>query len=315
MRTYAELATTETLDWLMSGDASVRYGVERYLLGADAETLERERSFIARSGWCARLLAEQDRDGRWAGALYSPKYTSTHYTLLTLRRLNLPPTDPKARAAALILLDAGFREDHGVNYSSAVEARAETCISGMCLSMFSYFGLEDDRIRLLAEHLIEQQMPDGGWNCQRHRGATHGSFHTTTSTLEGLSDYLHANLGADPAVRSAISRGQDFLLRHRLFKSDHTGAVVSPAMTRFPFPPMWQHDVLRALDHFASTAASRDERASDAIGLVLSKQRSDGRFPQYRGPSGNYFFPFETVGRASRINTLRVLRVLKWWAE
>jgi hypothetical protein len=194
-------------------------------------------------------------------------------------------------------------------------AGGETCISGMCLSMFSYFGIRDERVDLLAAHVLDEQMKDRGWNCQRPRGATHSSFHTTASVLEGLWDYLSSHPDTTLPVAEALAGGREFLLEHRLFRSHTTGEVVSEAMTRFPFPPQWQHDVMRALDYFALSGAEPDERASDAIALVLGKADRDGRWHQYRGPDGSYHFAIEEPGMQSRPNTMRALRALRWWGE
>jgi hypothetical protein len=110
-----------------------------------------------------------------------------------------------------------------------------------------------------------------------------------------------------------MEHGRRFLLDHRMFRSHTTGDVVSAAMTRFPFPPHWQYDVMRALDHFALASAHPDRNAADAIELVESKVGSDGRWRQYRGASGEYHFAIEQPGRPSRANTMRALRALKWW--
>jgi hypothetical protein len=86
-------------------------------------------------------------------------------------------------------------------------------------------------------------------------------------------------------------------------------------MTRFPFPPRWQYDVLRALDYFLSVKAERDERLEDPITLLLGKRKADRRWPAYRGPSGLVFFEMEKAGEPGRANTLRALRVLRWWDQ
>ena len=76
-----ELYSTDTIDWLLAGYPAVRFGVMRDLLDADAPSLAHEQSLIATSGWGARLLEKQDAMGTWSGSLYSPKFTSTHFTL------------------------------------------------------------------------------------------------------------------------------------------------------------------------------------------------------------------------------------------
>ena len=59
----------------------------------------------------------------------------------------------------------------------------------MVLSILAYFNFQDERVAGLVGHLLDQQMVDGGWNCQSYQGATHSSFHTTISVLEGLREY------------------------------------------------------------------------------------------------------------------------------
>lgn len=184
----------------------------------------------------------------------------------------------------------------------------------MCLSLYSYFRLVDPRVTTLAEYLLSVQMPDGGWNCRHLRGATHSSFHTTASALEGLRDFHLAHPGHGLPVSVALERGREFFLQHKLYRSHRTGEVVNESMTRFPFPPMWQHDVLRVLDHFAAVDAPRDERLRDPIELVSATRDATGRYPQHRARSGKYQFTLETEGKPGRMNTLRALRVLRWWA-
>ena len=48
----------------------------RDLQDAPRAEVDAARSRVASEGWGARLLDLQDDDGRWAGALYSPKWTS-----------------------------------------------------------------------------------------------------------------------------------------------------------------------------------------------------------------------------------------------
>src|SRR6185295_8276118 len=101
----------------------------------------------------------------------------------------------------------------------------------------SYFQYDDDRVDTVAEHLLEQQMPDGGWNCRRDLGATHASVHTTISVLEGLRLYELQRRRKLAAVRAAQARGREFLLVHRLFRSHRTGEIIKPIFVQFSFPP------------------------------------------------------------------------------
>jgi hypothetical protein len=190
-------------------------------------------------------------------------------------------------------------------------AASETCVTGMDVSVSSALGLDDDRLPAMVEFLLREQMPDGGWNCRRYQGATHGSFHTTISVLEALLDYDAAR--GIPATDESQLRGREFLMRHHLFRSHRTGEVVDDRMTRFAFPPRWHYDVLRALDYFRSAEAERDPRLEEAIALVEKRRGADGRWTLPAPFPGRVHFRMEQAGTPSRWNTLRCLRVLRWW--
>jgi hypothetical protein len=115
-------------------------------------------------------------------------------------------------------------------------------------------------------------------------------------------------------VRAAQRRGREFLLMHRLFRSDRSGEIIKPVFTRFAFPPRWHYDILRALDHFQAVNAPRDRRLAEAIAIVQSTLRSDGRWSLQNRWKGKTYFEMERLGAPSRWNTLRALRVLKWWS-
>src|SRR5213594_3643358 len=311
--------TEQIMIWLLQGDPAIRWQVLQDVAGRADSAVERVRRKVARDGWGARLLARQDRDGKWAGGLssdgglYSPKWISTTYTMLLLRDFGIPPTNRKARRACPHLLDQGLQRDGGINYGW--RGRSETCITGMVLSLLSYFEHDDDRLDTLADYLLKEQMSDGGWNCQRPYGATHSSVNTTISVLEGLRLYEQHRGRNAPAAQAAQRRGREFLLAHRLFRSDRTGEIIKPIFLRFSFPPQWHYDILRALDYFRAVNAPGDERLAEAIAIVRNGQREDGRWPLQNNYKGKTYFPLERVGAPSRWNTLRALRVLRWWEQ
>jgi hypothetical protein len=318
-RAASRLRSDPTIDWLLTGDPSIRWQTLA-LLDQPDRAVARERAKVAREGWGARLLAKQGRSGAWGGGssdggLYTPKWTSTTYTMLLLRDLGLPANSQQARKGCRLLLDHGLQPDGGINYGTWAKwiGRGETCITGMVLSILSHFELRDDRLDTVADRLLEEQMPDGGWNCRRDRGATHSSMHTTINALEGLRLYRLHRKGAARAVRAAEAKAREFLLAHRLFRSHRTGEVIKPAFIRFAFPPRWHYDVLRALDWFQAVDAPRDPRLAEPIDLVRSRRRAGGDWPLESRYPGKTHFEMERVTGSSRWNTLRALRVLKWW--
>jgi hypothetical protein len=309
MKSRLEPTENEVSRWLLEGDVAIRWQTLRDVVGSPRRVVERERDKVGRDGWGARLLSLQDPLGTWGRGLYTPKWTSTTYTLLLLRDLGLVPSEATLRGCQ-ILLDEGLRADGGINFKTE---RSETCITGMTLSVVSYFGCNDKRLDVIAGHLLNEQMSDGGWNCRRWRGATHSSVHTSISVLEGLRLYELRRRTGQREVRAAQSRGREFLLAHRLFRSHRTGKVIKPEFKLFAFPPRWHYDVLRALDYFQAVRAPRDSRLGDAIALVEAKRQGDGRWPLDNSYRGKSFFELERRGQPSRWNTLRALRVLKWW--
>jgi hypothetical protein len=319
----SRLQADQVVRWLLDGDPAIRWQSLRDLVGAPERTVARERQKISGHGWGARLLAKQDRKGTWAGGqtsdrgLYSPKWTSTTYTMLLLRDFGLPATNRPARKACAILLDEGLQPDGGINYGIWAKwtRRSETCVTGMVLSILSHFQYQDSRLDTVAGHLLDQQMPDGGWNCRRYAGATHSSVHTTISALEGLRHYELYRPHKAREARSAQHRGREFLLKHRLFRSHRTGEIIKPLFTRFSFPPRWHYDILRALDYFQAVNAPPDPRLAEAIEIVRSTRRKDGRWPLQHTYKGKTYFELERLGAPSRWNTLRAMRVLKWWSQ
>jgi hypothetical protein len=312
MYNFAMETHSETIRWLLQGDAAVRWQVLRDLCNEPAHVYENERAQVASEGWGAQLLSRQDTDDHWGGGIYSPKWKSTTYTLLLLRQLGLPPENPQASRGCEKFFFRGLEKDGGINFWKSFQ-HSETCINGMLLTLLSYFRFPDERIHSVTAFLLREQMPDGGWNCERIKGATHASFHTTISVLEGLDEYGARYPENLSAVIEARAKAHGFLLQHRLYKSHRTGEPADYQMTLMHFPPRWRYDFLRGLDYFQRINAPKDECMNDAIELLLAKQNTDGTWPLNAPWPGLVYFHMEETGQPSRWNTLRALRVLKWW--
>ena len=131
--------------------------------------------------------------------------------------------------------------------------------------------------------------------------------------LEGLLAYERAGRKS-AAVTKARKRGEDYLLERRMFRSLRTGEVIDKRWLRFSFPTFWHYDVLRGLDYLRNAGIKPDRRVSEAIETVIEPRHQNGRWP-LNGLYGERI-PLEmetTVGKASHWNTLRALRVLRWY--
>lgn len=185
------VATTEkeVVDWLLGADVAVAFQTARDLLGQDRPDL-RER--IASEGQGAALLAARGANGHWGRGSYQPKWTSSHYTLLELKNLGLSPETEPARETVQLILRREKSRDGGLNPTATV-AWSDACVNAMALGYSAYFGAEQAQLSSVVDFLLDQRVPDGGFNCQwnkSRRATTHSSVHTTLSVMEGVTEYL-----------------------------------------------------------------------------------------------------------------------------
>ena len=291
------------VEWLLSSkEAAIRYLTRRDVLGEDDAE---ERARIS-DGAIVRALLRNQRGNpykKWQGA---------HWRLVALADLELPAGEPRALAAAEQVLDwlTGVGHRRSVRVVNGLTRR---CASqeGNALAACARLGLRDDpRVELLARSLVEWQWPDGGWNCD-DRATRRSSFHESLAPTWGLHEY-----GADWS-RAAARQAAELFLEHRLFRRLATGEPLHPSVVELHYPPYWHYDVLQALVVIWRLGLIRDARCADALDLLESKRRQDGRWsaarPWWRRP-GSSGSNVEVVdwGRAeaNEMVTLNALRVL-----
>ncbi len=191
--------------------------------------------------------------------------------------------------------------------------RVDLCHLGFWLGLGAHFMGEDPRLPPLGEAVLSAQLDDGGWNCHvRNRPATrHSSFHTTFNVLENLRIAAEGGIVPERAFRAAEARAVEFMLSHRLYRSDRTGEVISERFMHLTYPWHWHYTVLRGLDYMRLTPAISDERMTDPIDLLRDKRKPNGRWPLQKRIPGTLLVEMEKPGKDSRWNTLRALRVLR----
>src|ERR1044072_8795033 len=98
-----------------------------------------------------------------------------------------------------------------------------------------------------------------------------------------------------------------------MYRSLRTGKVIDSSWGRFQYPPSYRYDVLRGLDYLRSAGVKSDKRIAEAIKIVRARRHQNGLWPLNRSDPRRFPPDMEPgVGRRSRWNTLRALRVLKW---
>ena len=331
------------LDWLLDSDPSVRWQAQQYLANAPADVVAAERARVVTDGWGARLLALRGEDGQWAGGAYfsaqagksgvgpsggadatdSPEdsgglegagervqpWTATTYSLLLLRDFGVDPGSKQMRRTVALVRDNCRWEEGRQPYFTG---EVEPCINGMAVGLGAYFGQDVDGV---VARLVNDQLDDGGWNCWAEYGAVVSSAATTINVLEGLLAHEQSTGGSAESIE-ARRRGEQYLLERRLFRRKSTGEVIDPAWLQFSFPTRWHYDVLRALEYFRSAGGPPDPRLAEAIELLRSKRQPDGAWLLKNTHPGQVHFELEDGdGRPSRWNTLRALRVLRWYED
>src|ERR1700733_11807932 len=290
--------------WLLDSDPAIRWQVMRDLTGESPNVIAAERSRVATEGWGAKLLALQSPAGHWGG----PKWDLvTLYSLVVLKDLGLDPASKQARK--MIHRVDKHLVFKPLNNRPYLHGETEPCINGRILGIGSYFKEPNDA---LANQLLGEQLEDGGWNCDAPK-SRRSSFHTTICVLEGLLEYERAR-GKSAAVAKARKRAENYLLERRMFCSLRTGAVIDKRWLRFSFPPFWHYDVLRGLDYLRSAGNKPESRGREGLKTVFARRPQSGRWPLNLLHPEYIPLAMETeVGRESRWNTLRALRVWRWY--
>ncbi len=304
---------SEVIRWLLEGDVSIQYQTHRDLLKSEPEILDRLRKRIATEGWGYEILKKQHPDGHWGRAFYQPKWTSTNYTLLDLRGLCAPRVAEIMKSIHQVA-DTCIGPDGGINGSVTVK-ESDLCINGMFLNCACYFGIEEKRLESVVDFVISQQMEDGAFNCLLSRyGAKHSSVHTTINVLEGINEYITQGYGYRRGEFMRIEKeAREFLLLHRLFRSDRTGEIIHPAMLIPAYPTRWKYDILRALEYFREAGAPYDERMREALEIITQKRTRDGRWKVPAHYPGAVHVEMERSGEVSRWNTLRAMRTIEYF--
>jgi hypothetical protein len=302
------------LKWLVDSDPAIRWQVMRDLTTEAPDAIAAERSRVATEGWGAQLLARQAPAGNFGRPKDDRGLLVTLYSLVLLKELGLDPASKEAYK----MID---RVDKRLVFKwhsnrPFFHGETEPCINGRILGIGAYFKEPNDA---LAKQLLSEQLADGGWNCEaqeespKRPKSRRSSFHTTICVLEGLLDYERAGRKS-VAVTRARKRGENYLLERGMFRSLRTGEVIDQRWLRFSFPTFWHYDVLRGLDYLRNAGIKPDRRMSEAINIVIERRHQNGRWPLNLLHREHIPLEMEAaVGSASRWNTLRALRVLRWY--
>ncbi|MBC8504043.1 MAG: hypothetical protein H8D34_04255 [Chloroflexi bacterium] len=299
----------QLIDYLLEGDVSIRYQVHRDLLATEKPDLQDR---IATEGWGAQFLSFRKKEGHWGQRFYQPKWISTHYTILDLKNLAISPKNEDIRQSISQVIQNLKGPDGGI-FPIGKERKSDVCVNGMFLNYAAYFLISEDDLKSIVDFLLSEHMKDGGFNCNSNTiGAVHSSLHSTISVIEGILEYAKNGYGYKrEELQEAEEKSREFLLQHRLFRSDQADNIIDKKMLMLSYPSRWRYDILRALDYFQFARISYDPRMQDALDILKKKRRSDNKWPVQAKHPGQTHFDMEKTGGPSRWNTLRAMRVFK----
>lgn len=304
-------ASSRVIDWLLEeSEPSARYFTLVRLLGEDENSarVKKTREAIGQKGWAAHYFSKQKEKTYWdsATSCYSPKFSACAWRLIVLADLGVPGDDPRIRNCVDHYLSlhnfesGGFsvREKNPPAGAKDWPFSAHVCSTGnmvYSLAKLGYAG--DDRVVKAADWLLGKQLPDGGWNCAPQ--GKHGSFTATVQPIWGLNELAaHQH---NERWSAAVRKGDEFLLKHRVYKSEKDDSAVLFDFLKMHYPMHYLYDFLHGLRVMTESGVKDDSRMNDAVMVLLAKRLSDGRWPLegvYRG--WRYSHPihgFETVNR------------------
>jgi hypothetical protein len=298
----------DLLFWMKNHDVSLHYLVKRDLLGEDDPSLKNK---ILKEGYGLGLMNLYDHKTHlWGEGVYSPKYTSTHYTLLELCQLGANLNDVRIHMAITILFDEmwkakGLMRKH---------RHQDMCVVAMMVRIAATAHFKDSRIFDMIDYILEYPMTDGGWNCawERKPKPKQSSLHTTLSVLEAFHAYIqHGYTYRIDDIDQMIPKGVLYILSKRLFRSVHTNEIIHKDMLSYPFPYGWKYDILRALTVFVDLDIPYDQKMEEGLIMLVNRLDAYGRIKADRKAPGLHHFRYTKTNQPCPFNTYRVLKVLK----
>lgn len=299
------------VEWLMAAKTpSIRYLTARDLLGQPESSLQAARHTLMSEGIVPALFAKQTASGQWMNErnYYSPKYVSTHWSLLLLTELGVDPTDTRFQRGVEYMLAA---TEKSMRDLLAQEQRGLSCLWGNVLHYGLYAGRAGDpRLQAIQTYVVNS-VADGCCHCpiNDNQSCAWG----VVRSLWGLTAIPHIQDHLD--LQPAISQSLRFLLESfNLVEANYPTAAkgkIHPLWFKLNFPLFYQVDILFTLRVLALLDALDHPRAAAALNWLQAQRRANG---QWRGSSPyrqRTWSEFGDAGETARWVSLQAALVLQ----
>src|SRR5712692_7829939 len=303
------------LDWLLEREnPPIRFFALRDILGRSPNSREvlEAREEIRKYSLVRKVLRARTKEGYWPPkeTCYAPKWTYTVWPLMLLGEMEFTP-DQGVKRACETFLDLHQLDNGAFTCPSPLDVKRwvsrhpgkkgkrweEPCLTGNMIRTLLVFGYGEDR---------------------RVKKAKHSSFMSTIEPLWAYAEIPRTKWTCKK--KRSAEKGAEFLLMHRVYKSDHHHWKHSlPFATTFHFPMYYYYDALHGLRVLAKLGYGDDERVRDAVHLILSKRSPDGKWllegdwsrePEARENKRKALVDVEELWKPSKWITLNCFRAL-----
>lgn len=303
---------SELLDYLLAAETpGIRYGALTGLLGLPAAEprAAAARAAIMTAGPVPRILAAQGPEGHWLEdrGYYTPKYSSTHWSLLLLLELGVDGTDERFRRGVHFMLD-----DTAVWLGKrlAENELGWSCLWGNIVRYAVHGGFADDpRLEPLLTYAA-RDLANGYCRCAYNSGLA--CAWGVARTLWGVAAVPAARRTA--ALQRAMDDAVSFLTEPgRLISGNYPvpeDGKVHAIWGRLNFPLFYQADVLFALRALADAGALAAPGAQEALHWLAGRRGKNGR---WRGssPYRSRTWPLGAAEETSRWVSLQAALLLR----
>jgi len=267
--------TTELTEWLLtSAIPTIRFKTRTELMGESASAAADDQAAIMQDGPVPALLAKQLENGTWVHEThyYTPKYTSTHWTLLLLAELAIDGQNPQFQHGIEYMLTTTTAEiERGLTHRRFDLA----CLWGNVLRYVLHGGRADTRVERLIDYVVNS-IQRGPCQCQYNDG--YACAWGTVRALWSLAAVPPAQ--RTPVVNDAITQGIAFLLdSYQLVDANYptpNKGKVHTLWSKLSFPLFYQVDILFTLRVLAELGALDQPGAQPALQWLAQRQQPNG---------------------------------------
>ncbi len=264
--------------WLLQAETpSIRFLTLQKLAAGSGQQLKEAYSALGDQGPIPSILARQSQAGSWLmdKSFYTPKYTSTHWSMLLLSELGVDSASAHFRSGAEYMLSAAL--EHPLSWFDAYQ-KDLVCFWANLLRYALKAGMENDlRLDTIIGLLVDNAMRSE-WRCRYNDklpcawGAARALW-----SLAALPQFKRS-----PQVEAAIQSGLSFLLdEYSLVEANypvHEGGKVHELWSRLNFPLFYQADILLVLRALVELGELSQPGAAPALEWLLNRRSPSGRW-------------------------------------